>query len=218
MYKTDKERLAALIEHLKINALTFAKETDIPSATIYNTLKAVGPGLSKSNLRNIAKRYNEISPGWLLTGEGEMLKPQKYSDDLTGENKVPETEPIFFSSNLKVILAAKKLDAVGLARLMDLRPDTITQYLDQQCGPSLSVLVRLRRLWNISVDALLFEDLSNPEKMENLQKETVPPEQLGMILKTLEDLQETVAELKRRDAEMTKEVEEVRRKVSQEKK
>lgn len=218
MYKTDKERLAALIEYLKINALTFAKETDIPSATIYNTLKAVGPGLSKSNLRNIAKRYNEISPGWLLTGEGEMLKPQKYSDDLTGENKMLETEPIFFSSNLKAILAAKKMDSVSLARLMDLSPDIITQYLEQQRGPSLSVLVRLRRLWNISLDALLFEDLSNPEKMENLQKEIVPPEQLGMILKTLEDLQETVAELKRRDAEMTKEVEEVRRKVSQEKK
>lgn len=143
---------------------------------------------------------------WLVTGEGEMLKvltPKKIDEKKRDEDEPLEAEQTFFSSNLSVLLRAKEMTPANLASLIALSPETITQYLDQQRGPSLAVLVRLRRLWDVSIDALLFEDFSNPEHMESNLNELAKTQAetqktLEAILKKITELEEDNRKIKKR--------------------
>lgn len=72
-----KERLLKLIEALGFNVLSFSKFIGVSDGTtrMYTT-RGSKPGAEY--LEKIIRANNRINIEWLLTGEGEMFKPDKY--------------------------------------------------------------------------------------------------------------------------------------------
>lgn len=197
MYYTDTERLTALINFLEISPLAFSKETGIPSATIYNTMNGVGTGLSKANLRSIAKRYTQISPGWLLTGEGEMLKLPDF------EKKTDEDWPLEaalverFSSNLRALVARKEMLTHNLAPLINIQHATLNQLLEGSRAPTLSMVVRLHHALEVSLDALLFGDLTS----DNLMGEITESGRIARLEAMMEEILKRLEKMDKKDGE-----------------
>jgi hypothetical protein len=67
---TVKERLIKYINYKKISQSTFEKSVDLSNGYVNNIRKSIQP----DKIQRIALRYSDLNTGWLLTGEGEMLK------------------------------------------------------------------------------------------------------------------------------------------------
>ena len=79
---TDKERLDALLTHLRKSANELAKSIGYTRTDkIYHIINGRN-GISPAVANDITTVFDEISYNWLLTGEGEMLK-QSTSDELS---------------------------------------------------------------------------------------------------------------------------------------
>ena len=68
--QTVKSRLIAFIAYLGIGQGKFEKNCGLANAYVANIRESVTP----KKLQQISQRYPELNTGWLLTGEGEMLK------------------------------------------------------------------------------------------------------------------------------------------------
>lgn len=89
MNQTIKERLIAFISYLNIGQGKFEKNCGLANAYVANIRKSISP----EKLQKIAQRYPELNTGWLMTGEGEMLKQNisqtshgDYSPNVFGDN------------------------------------------------------------------------------------------------------------------------------------
>lgn len=69
-YQKIKERLIAFIAYLGIGQGKFEKECGVSNGYVNNIRKSITP----EKLQQIALRYPELNTGWLMTGEGEMIK------------------------------------------------------------------------------------------------------------------------------------------------
>lgn len=210
------QRLRALADFLKISQVELANLTGIDRSLI-NKMWKDKQDLSKGTIDKLIKWQPNINIVWLLTGEGEMLKPQKIDEKEPEEDEPLEADVLArFSSNLRALLAYHGVDAAGLSPLIDLSPEVITQLLEQQCGPSLAILLRLRHLWGIPLDALLFQDLSDPENMQNnLMDGGLSAEKLEAIEKALAELREKMEKMERENEKREREMEEVRKRVGE---
>lgn len=75
MEKTINERIGHLIGFLNKNHKTFAESIGKSPTVIYNTVN----GRNKPSfdvLEAICEQYPEVSPAWLLKGDGEVTKAQ----------------------------------------------------------------------------------------------------------------------------------------------
>lgn len=68
--QTIKERLISFISYLGIGQGKFEKNCGLANAYVANIRKSITP----EKLQKIAQRYPELNTGWLMTGEGAMLK------------------------------------------------------------------------------------------------------------------------------------------------
>ena len=68
--QTIKDRLIIYINHLGISVRKFEIECELSNGYIKNIRQSIMP----DKLRKIALCYPELNTGWLMTGEGEMLK------------------------------------------------------------------------------------------------------------------------------------------------
>lgn len=75
MANNSYQRIAELLDYLGLNALALSKELGLKNPQIFYDIKAGKCGVSKSLARKIQERYLNIDPGWLMTGEGDMLRP-----------------------------------------------------------------------------------------------------------------------------------------------
>ena len=78
MEKTINERLVEVLKHLKENKLIyneadFSQRTGI-SKSFLSDMKAARKEISERTVLNIADVFPDLNSGWLLTGEGEMLR------------------------------------------------------------------------------------------------------------------------------------------------
>lgn len=71
---TLKDRIQAILDHYSIPPLRFDSEIGSMSPRIRNVLKGGQPAVDWLEL--IVKRFPEISPEWLLTGSGVMIRPK----------------------------------------------------------------------------------------------------------------------------------------------
>ncbi|MBD5337709.1 MAG: helix-turn-helix transcriptional regulator [Bacteroides sp.] len=93
-------RLKEFIDYKGIPVSTFEKSIGMSNASFGKQLKKQG-AIGTDKLENILSAYPELSPLWLMTGEGEMLKaPQPtfdstltVSDPVAGVNYTPPTYP-----------------------------------------------------------------------------------------------------------------------------
>lgn len=68
--QTIKERLISFIAYLGMGQGKFEKECGLANGYVNNIRKSVSP----DKLQIIARRFPELNSGWLMTGEGEMLR------------------------------------------------------------------------------------------------------------------------------------------------
>lgn len=78
---TVQERLLEFIEYLGISKNKFEQLCGLSSRYVSNISVSIQP----DKVKKISLKYPELNPGWLLTGEGEMLKGEARSaEDLQG--------------------------------------------------------------------------------------------------------------------------------------
>ena len=77
MEDSVKERLIEFISAQKISVNKFEKECGLSVGYVKNMRKSISPG----KLRSIAQSFPDLNPGWLMTGEGTMLR---VGDDNSG--------------------------------------------------------------------------------------------------------------------------------------
>lgn len=83
--KTVKERLIAFIAYLNIGQGKFEKNCGLANAYVANIRKSITP----EKLQQISQHYPELNTGWLMTGEGEMLRnPSQSVGDVKGSTIV----------------------------------------------------------------------------------------------------------------------------------
>lgn len=75
MEKTVKQRLVEFIAALNITQAEFQRRCNLSSGYINNMVNGIGA----AKLDQILSEYPLLNAKWLLTGEGEMLKPQQPS-------------------------------------------------------------------------------------------------------------------------------------------
>ena len=67
---TVKERLITYLDYKKVSKSDFGRSIGVSSAYVTSMRKSIDP----EKLQSIAKNYPDLNTGWLMTGEGEMLK------------------------------------------------------------------------------------------------------------------------------------------------
>lgn len=82
--QTIKELLIAFISYLHLGQGKFEKECGLANGYVNNIRKSITP----EKLQQIALRYPELNTGWLMTGEGEMLRPEQNVSDVSGSTVV----------------------------------------------------------------------------------------------------------------------------------
>ena len=81
MEETVKERLIKFLKHENIGQVKFADTIGVSSGFVANIRKSIQP----DKIKKIAKCYPNLNTGWLLTGEGDMLKKEANNDiNITG--------------------------------------------------------------------------------------------------------------------------------------
>ncbi len=66
-------RVKKIISYLGISISAFEKSVGLSNNSIQTAIKR-NSNLKDETLNSILSKYTEVSPEWLLTGEGEMLK------------------------------------------------------------------------------------------------------------------------------------------------
>lgn len=67
---TVKERLIEFIKYLEIGQGAFEKEVGLSNGYVNNIRNSIQP----DKLQRISQHYPKLNPGWLMTGDGTMLK------------------------------------------------------------------------------------------------------------------------------------------------
>lgn len=126
--QTVKERLVKFIKYNHISQSKFEKETGLSNAYVSNIRVSIQP----KSLGKISSRYPELNIGWLLTGEGDMLKTTPNEQIANGVvnqqsqgngNKTSQTisgDPKNLSEALKIIGELSKKNQELTERLMSM--------------------------------------------------------------------------------------------------
>lgn len=85
---TVKERLVAFIKSLGIGQSKFEKSVGLSNGYVNNIRRSIQP----DKLKMITEKYPDLSAGWLMTGEGTMLRQNDVEPMAVGEAK-------FFTEN-----------------------------------------------------------------------------------------------------------------------
>lgn len=72
--KEQWERLSAVIAETKMSVHAFAKHIGLPAAENLYRIKRGQNGISRNLADLIVQTFPEVSKGWLLTGEGAMIR------------------------------------------------------------------------------------------------------------------------------------------------
>lgn len=82
----DRERIEALSRYTGLNLKRLAEEIGLKThQTLYDIRKGKH-GISKDLAEKIQAKYLNINIGWLLTGDGEMIKPAATQNNENGDN------------------------------------------------------------------------------------------------------------------------------------
>lgn len=72
---TASERVFNLLKYTGLSARALANRLELKGPQIFYDIKAGKCGISKDLADKIQEKFQNINKTWLLTGEGEMLKP-----------------------------------------------------------------------------------------------------------------------------------------------
>ncbi|QZO87751.1 hypothetical protein [Riemerella anatipestifer] len=90
-----KKNILQFIDYKEITKYKFYQETGITRGILDQN-----NGMSEENTAKFLAYYPEVSPEWLLTGKGEMLKqPQGYTNTEKPPQQVAEPQAVYQSSD-----------------------------------------------------------------------------------------------------------------------
>jgi phage repressor protein C with HTH and peptisase S24 domain len=76
IFDSVKQRLISFLKHEKISQRAFEISVDLSNGYVNNINKSIQP----DKVQRITLRYPNLNTGWLLTGDGEMLKESKINE------------------------------------------------------------------------------------------------------------------------------------------
>lgn len=76
-FQNQKERLKTFISSINLTNAAFEKSLGLSNGYINSMRK----GLGYDKLEQISNMYTDLNMGWLLTGEGEMLKSSSSKEE-----------------------------------------------------------------------------------------------------------------------------------------
>lgn len=115
---TDKEKIDAILEKFQINLAEFSRNLDVKLDTIYSVFYEKTKGFSVEILKKIIKTYPEISPYWLITGEGSMLAADNSSILINQHDN--NTATIAQSANLDKLIELSTSQQQTIAQLVSM--------------------------------------------------------------------------------------------------
>ncbi len=101
---TVKERIIRFVKSLGIGQGAFEKEVGLSNGYVNNIRKSIQP----DKLQKISLRYPELNTGWLMTGEGEMLKSQMERQNNEETQSIKEDNASLISSVIKMVETADR--------------------------------------------------------------------------------------------------------------
>lgn len=122
------ERLKEYIDLKNISISAFEKSIGMGNASFGKSLKT-GGAIGTDKLENILKKYPDLSPSWLLTGDGEMLRhttsvsPVQTFPLRTDRNITVQEIPLYdfdASAGLVAIFSELKTEPVDYLRIPNL--------------------------------------------------------------------------------------------------
>lgn len=113
--QTIKERLISFIKFLEIGQGKFEANCGLANGYVNNIRRSVTP----EKLQQIALRYPELNTGWLMTGEGEMLKPT-VTQQTSGDNSPNFNGSKNINGNQNTIADSELLDK-ALSEISEMR-------------------------------------------------------------------------------------------------
>lgn len=84
--QTVKERLKTFIEYKKLSIREFERTCGLSYGFVGNMKNSMQP----DKMMNIAHCFPELNPGWVMTGEGDMLRPSN-TQNVYGGEKITQT-------------------------------------------------------------------------------------------------------------------------------
>ena len=88
MEDSVKERLARFIASQKMSINKFEKACGLSTGYVKNMRKSISP----DKLRSIVQMFPQLNPGWLMTGEGSMIRSNVGENNsgvvITGSNRL----------------------------------------------------------------------------------------------------------------------------------
>lgn len=117
MCKTVKERLAAFIEFKGLSKNKFEQMCGLSRRYASNISRSIQP----DKIEKISLAFPDLNTGWLLTGEGEMLKD-------TGES--PESQGVYVPQELVQMFT----NMTEAARIQEENVARLTKMVDRLTG------------------------------------------------------------------------------------
>lgn len=150
------ERIKQYIDFKGITIAAFERSIGMSNASFGKSLKKQG-AIGTDKLENILMVYPDISPDWILTGQGNMLKsaeasPPQYSG--TGEMIVSD-EPVQYNTGPKETMVDKLLGIID-------KKDNIIREQAEDIGHLRSELEQLKKRLQTSA-ATTSETAANSE-------------------------------------------------------
>lgn len=86
MEQTVKERLIIFLKYKKIGQVKFADTIGVSRGFVANIRKSIQP----DKIKRISECFPELNTGWILTGEGSMLKEEIVNQDTVKKSRIED--------------------------------------------------------------------------------------------------------------------------------
>ncbi len=103
---TDKEKITQILDYFQLKKSEFAQKIGVKDMHIYDLLRGQIGNLPRETLEKIVRAFPEISPLWLITGNGSMLNADNTNSGIMITQRDNNTATIY--ATIFVVFILKK--------------------------------------------------------------------------------------------------------------
>lgn len=118
MESTVKERLEFFLKSKKISKTNFGKAIGVSNSFVSSIRKSIAP----DKIQSIADNWPELNIEWLMTGEGQMLKPQTANSVSVGSVSGNGNNFVAGNSNRIGVTAESRIEDVEVVETLEAIP------------------------------------------------------------------------------------------------
>lgn len=184
---TPSDRLGDFLRSKRYTNKWFADKIGVTPGMISTVINGRSPVTAHLYARLI-ELFPELNIDWLAHGRGAMIYAATAPE--IENTTLPDT---FFNRNFPLLLREFNTDVDNLSSIIQESPIYLTDLVNGTRGPSLRLLLRLRDVWGVDLNALLFADLTLPGAMEEFTAKSADNlnivQQLEALAKRVEALE-----------------------------